>query len=342
MRWEIRRVMYALGAFMIIVLVGGFALWGLGEHEYSLGDCIYFALITAATVGFAELPELTQHHGMRIVTGVLILSGIGAIAFFQSTLTAVLVEGVIAETFRRRRMQKKIGLLRDHLVVAGVGRTGKYIVEELDAIRRDFVVIDKDEEALKKLNEELKGRLLYVVGDATEDHTLLEAGVERAHGVMAALTADRDNLFIVLSVRALNPKARIVSKVVELENEGKIVRAGADQTVSPHRMGGLRMVSELVRPKVTEFLDRMLRVTKNLRFEEVEVPRHSRYADKSLREVPIRQETRLLVVALHEPGGDYIYNPAPEHPLRVGTQLIVMGDPEGVEKLRDLMGRGSL
>ncbi|HEY4103320.1 MAG TPA: potassium channel protein [Polyangiaceae bacterium] len=339
MRWEIRRVLYALVAFMIIVVLGGLGLWGLGDHEYSLGDCIYFALITAATVGFAELPDITRHYGMRIVTGILILSGLGVIAFFQSTLTAVLVEGVIAETFRRRRMQKKVGQLKDHLVVAGVGRTGKYIVEELDAIRRDFVVIDKDEEILKKLNEELNGRLLYVVGDATEDHTLLEAGVERAHGVMAALTADRDNLFIVLSVRALNPKARIVSKVVELENEGKIVRAGADQTVSPHRMGGLRMVSELVRPKVTEFLDRMLRVTKNLRFEEIEVPPHSRYASKSLREVPIRQETRLLVVALHEPGGEYIYNPAPEHQLHAGTQLIVMGDPDGVEKLRDLMGR---
>ncbi len=188
-------------------------------------------------MGFAELPDITRHYGMRIVTGVLILSGVGAIALFQSTLTAVLVEGVIAESFRRRRMHNRIARLNDHLVVAGVGRTGKYIVEELDAIKRDFVVIDKDEEVLKKLNEELNGRLLYVVGDATEDHTLLEAGVERAHGVMAALTADRDNLFIVLSVRALNPKARIVSKVVELENEPKIVRAGADQTVSPHRMG---------------------------------------------------------------------------------------------------------
>jgi len=341
MRWQIRRVLYALCTFMVIVVLGGIGLWGLGDHEYSLGDCIYFALITAATVGFAELPDITHHYGMRIVTSVMILAGIGAIALFQSSLTAVLVEGVIAESFRRRRMQKKIVHLKDHLVVAGVGRTGKYIVEELDAIKRDFVVIDKDEEALKKLNEELKGRLLYVVGDATEDHTLLEAGVERAHGVMAALTDDRDNLFIVLSVRALNPKARIVSKVVELENEGKIVRAGADQTVSPHRMGGLRMVSELVRPKVTEFLDRMLRVTKNLRFEEVEVPNHSRYASKSLRDVPIRQETRLLVVALHEPGGEYIYNPSPDYLLHVGTQLIVMGDPEGVEKLRDLMGRGS-
>jgi voltage-gated potassium channel len=340
MRWEIRRVFYALVAFTAIVLAGGVAYWALGEHEYSLGDSIYFALSTAATVGFAELPHIAGHAGLRVITGLLILAGIGAIAFFQSTLTAVLVEGMLLQSLRRRRMQKKIQALADHLVVAGVGRTGKYICEELDAIRREYVVIDKDEQLLMRLNdEEFGGRLLYIVGDATEDHTLTEAGVERAHGVMAALSEDKDNLFIVLSARALNPKARIVSKVIELENEPKIVRAGADQTVSPHRMGGMRMVSELVRPKVTEFLDRMLRVTKSLRFEEVEVPASSRYASKTLREVPIRQETRLLVVALHEPDGDYVYNPEPDHPLHGGTGLIVMGEPDGVAKLRELMTR---
>ncbi|HEY4159777.1 MAG TPA: potassium channel protein [Polyangiaceae bacterium] len=339
MRWEIRRVFYALVAFTVIVLTGGVGFWAFGAREYSLPDSIYFALSTAATVGFAELPHLARHPGLRVISGLLIVAGIGAIAFFQSTLTAVLVEGVLLESFRRRRMQNKIKALQDHLVVAGVGRTGKYICEELDAIRREFVVIDKDEELLARLNEEFAGRLLYVVGDATEDHTLIEAGLERAHGVMAALSADKDNLFIVLSARALNPRARIVSKVIELENEPKIVRAGADQTVSPHRMGGMRMVSELVRPKVTEFLDRMLRVTKNLRFEEVEVPITSRYASKTLREVPIRQETRLLVVALHEPDGDYVYNPEPDHPLHGGTGLIVMGEPDGVQKLRELVAR---
>ena len=112
MRWEIRRVLYALCTFLMIVVLGGFGLWGLGEHEYSLGDCIYFALITAATVGFAELPDITQHYGMRIVTGILIVSGVGAIALFQSALTAVLVEGVIAESFRSVRDILVPGLAR--------------------------------------------------------------------------------------------------------------------------------------------------------------------------------------------------------------------------------------
>jgi voltage-gated potassium channel len=315
------------------------ALWALGGGLYGVGDSIYFALITSASVGFAELPGMATRPDMRIVTSLLIVAGVGTIAFFQSTLTALLVEGVIGETFRRRRMQKRIDALEGHLVVAGGGRTGRYIVEELAAIGREFVLVDKDEDMLRRLNDELGGNLLYVVGDATDDHTLLAARVDRAQGVMAALTEDPDNLFIVMSARALNPKARIVSKVIEVENEPKIRRAGADQTISLHRMGGQRMVSELVRPKVTSFLDNMLRVTKNLRFEEVELPAGSRYVNKTLREIPIRQETRLLVVAMHTEDEGYVYNPSPDHALPAGTQLIVMGELDGVEKLRELVSR---
>jgi voltage-gated potassium channel len=330
-------MLFAFGMLMTVLLGGGAALWWMGDHHYSYGETVYFALVTAASVGFAELPDMEHKQGMRLVTGILILAGVGTIAFFQSTLTALLVEGVLGKTLRRARMDKKIKALKKHLVVAGCGRTGKYIVEELAAIGRDFVVIDRDEAMLEELNEQLGGRLLYVVGDATEDHTLLEAGVERAYGIMAALTDDRDNLFIVISTRSLNPQARIVAKVIGVENESKMRRAGADQTVSPHRIGGFRMVSELVRPKATEFLDRMLRVTKDLRFEEVELPSGSIYEGKTLREVPIRKHTRLLVVALHEAGDSYIYNPPPDHPLLAGTQLIVMGEPDSVQKLSEML-----
>lgn len=335
----IRRVLSALALLCIIILLGALALYYLGQGEYSFAHSVYFAVITISTVGFAELPHLEAHPAARLITGIMIIAGIGTIAFFQSTLTALLIEGVIAKVFRRRRMKNKIAALSDHMVVAGCGRTGKYIIEELHAIGQTFVLIEQDEALIARVNEELGGKLLYVLGDATEDHTLVAAGVERARGVVSALADDRDNLFVTLSARSLNPKARIVSKAVEIENEPKIVKAGADTTVSPNRIGGMRLVSELVRPKVTQFLDQMLRVTKNLRFEEVRIPQGSSFAGKSLREVPIRDKTNLLVVALHEPEGGYVYNPSPDHKLDVGTQLIVMGETQSVDKLRAMVDR---
>ncbi len=307
----IRRVIFALVTLIVVIVIGAGTIWLVSGGAWGFFEIFYYAVYTVSTVGFSELPNAEAHPLVRIVTGLLIMAGIGAIAFFQSTLTALFIEGVIGRSYRRRRMQKKIASLRNHYVVAGCGRTGKHVVEELVATGRDFVAVDRDEATLERLNEELGNKLLYIVGDATEDHTLLEAAVDHAAGVVAALADDRDNLFITVSARSLNPSARIVSKAVEIENEGKLLRGGADTTVSPNRIGGERLVSELVRPKVTAFLDNMLRVTQNLRFEELAVPKDSKWVGSNLRKMPIRDRTNLLVVALHEPDGTYIYNPSP-------------------------------
>lgn len=333
-----RRVLSALGLLAAVIHVGAFGIWLLGAGEYSLFEAIYFAIITISTVGYGELPHLDKHPLARIYTGGFIITGIGAIAYFQSTLTALLIEGVIGRVWRRRRMQRQIKNLSGHFVVAGCGRTGKYVVEELAATGRDYVVVDRDRDLLEELATALGGNMLYVVGDATEDHTLLDAGIKTAAGLVAALSDDKDNLFVALSTRSLNPRVRIVSKAIDLENEPKLLRAGADTTVSPNRIGGHRLVSELVRPKVTRFLDNMLRVTENLWFEEVEIHEGSRWVGQTLRDLPIRDRTNLLVIALHQPDGRYIYNPSPDLPLKAGVQLIVMGELDGVEKLRAMVG----
>lgn len=341
LKLHVRHVAIAMSLLLLVVTFGALGLFLLGGGNYSIFETAYFALYTVSTVGYSELPHMERFPVARMITVVLIVCGVASIAFFQSTLTTLLIEGYIGKAFRSRIMNKKIANLSGHFVVAGCGRTGRYVVEELLATRLSFVVVDSDEAIVARLAEELHAELLSVVGNATDDHVLIAAGVERASGVIAALPSDPDNLFITLSARALNPGARIVSKVVEIENEAKIFRAGADSVVSPHRIGGLRLVSQLIRPRVTEFLDRMLRVTKNLRFDEVIVPEDSEYANKVLRDIPIRRETQLLVIALHEAGDHYVYNPGPDEPVTPGSGLIVMGDPGDVAKLRTLFGASS-
>jgi voltage-gated potassium channel len=180
--------------------------------------------------------------------------------------------------------------------------------------------------------------MLYVHGDATDDHTLVAAGIERAMGVVAALTHDKDNLFVTLSARSLNANARIVSKIVEDRADAKMLKAGATSVVNPAQIGGRRMASELVRPEVNEFLDQMLRdKTKNLRIEEAVVPETSSYVGVSLKDSPIRRETKLLVIAVRHKDRTFIYNPDPDHMIDGGTTLIVMGDAESVTKLRKIL-----
>ena len=333
------RVAFALFLLSIVITSGATAIWVLGDHDYSFFESVYFAVISVSTVGYGELPHMNVHHGIRVFSIVLIVAGVGTVAYFQSTLTAMLVEGVLGKAYRRRRMDKRIGSLSGHLVVAGCGGIGRYVVKELHAVKQPFVVIDMNPSAIKELNEsEYGGELLYVVGDATHDHTLVEANIAGANGIVAALTDDRDNLFVTLSARSLNPGLRIVSKVLGAENEPKMLRAGANAIVSPNRIGGLRLASELVRPKVTEFLDQMLRLTeKNLRFDEVELPEQSVFTGQSLAQVPIRKQTNVLVVALHEPTGEFIYNPSPDQPLAPGVSLIVIGEPDQVHRLRRIV-----
>jgi voltage-gated potassium channel len=334
-----RRLIAAVGVFAMLVATGSVGYFSLGHGRWGLADCAYMTVITISTVGFFELREMTNVPGARALTVGLIISGVGVLAYMQSNLTALLVEGVIGQALRRRRMQRDIAKLSQHIVVAGAGSTGKHVVEELEATRTPFVAIDRSEEVLLKVSAEIcGGKLLYVHGDATEDHVLVEAGIERARGVVAALTHDKDNLYVTLSARSLNAHARVVSKVVEDEAAPKILKAGASSTVNPAMIGARRLASEVIRPAVNEFLDQMLRDRdKNLRLEEVLVPPGSPFVGLALKDTPIRPQTRALVVAVRGADRAFEYNPDPQYVIGEGTTLIVLGETDSIVKLRQLV-----
>jgi voltage-gated potassium channel len=336
----VRRLITALGAFGVLVAIGTFGYFALGRGRWTLGDCAYMTVITISTVGFYELREMAGVPGARALTVGLIVSGVGVIAYTQSNLTALFIEGALGHAFRRRRMEREIHRTSGHIVVAGAGGTGRHVIEELAATRTPFVVIDRNERALEQVAAEVcRGKMLFVLGDATLDHVLIDAGVDRARGVVAALTHDKDNLYVTLSARSLNATARIVSKVVEEEAAPKILKAGASSIVNPTLIGARRLASELIRPEVNEFLDQMLRdKDRNLRLEEVTVSPGSGFVGLALKDTPIRRETRALVVAVRGADRAFVYNPDPDAILHEGTTLIVLGEAESIVKLRRLAG----
>jgi voltage-gated potassium channel len=339
----VRRLVVALGIFATLVAAGTGGYFLIGQGRWALGDCAYMTVITISTVGFFELGQMREVPGARVLTVSLIVGGVGVLAYMQSSLTALFVEGVIGHAWRRRRMLREIAKMSGHVVVAGAGATGKHVIEELLATRTPFIAIDRSEQVLEQVSEELcggVGKMLHVHGDATLDHVLLTAGVARARGVVAALTHDKDNLYVTLSARSLNAQARIVSKVVEDEAAPKIIKAGATSIVSPTMIGGRRLASELIRPAVNEFLDQMLRdKDKNLRLEEVVIERGSSFGGVALKDTPIRRETRALVIAARAADRTFTYNPDPEYVIAEGTTLIVLGETDSIVKLRQLLTR---
>lgn len=339
MNASLRRLLYAVAVLTMIAACGSTGLYVLGEGRWDFGECVYMTVITLSTVGFSELSQMHQVHGARTLTIVLIVSGVGALAYVQGNLTALLIEGIIGQAWRRNRMRKAIERLEGHVVVAGAGSTGRHVIEELLATHTPFVVIDRNLEHLERISQDITGgKMLYVHGDATDDHVLVEAGIGRARGLVAALTHDKDNLFVTLTARSLNASARIVAKIVEDATAAKMLKAGASSAVNPTLIGGRRLASELIRPEVNEFLDQMLRdKTKNLRIEEADVPAGSAFVGVALKDTPIRRETRLLVVAIRDEERQFVYNPEPEYEIHAGATLIVMGEAEAVVKLRRIL-----
>ncbi len=321
-----------------IITVGSIGFHTIGQMndlDWTWWDCIYMTVITVSTVGYGETLSISEVYGARVFTIFLILFGMGMLLYFASAVVALLVEFNVKDVIRRRARLKAIKQLKDHIIVCGAGTTGIHVIEELQVTKTPFIVIEADSERIEHIIHHLGVDFLHIDGDATEDDILLDAGIERARGVVTALSSDKDNLFVTISARQLNSELRIISRSRHLGSANKMKRAGADSVVSPNYIGGMRMVSEMIRPEVTEFLDLMLRnKEKTLRIEETIIHPGSPIENMHLADAQIRRDTDLLVIAARHVDGTYKYNPGPDFELVAGTTIIVLGEMDDVIKLR--------
>jgi len=335
-----RRLQYAGAALLAITAlsVAGYRL--LGGPEVTFLQALYMALITLAGVGYGEIVDTTHNPALRIFNMFIVLFGVTITVYVFSVVTAFLVEGEITNIFWRRKMQKKISELKDHYIICGLGDTGRFAVEELQKTGTDFVVVEGNAEVIKKFREHLgeaADRMLILNGDATDEEVIAQAGVDRARGLIAALSSDKDNLVIIVMARQRNAGIRIVARYTEPRFADRMVKAGANATVSPNRIGGLRLASEAVRPHVVGFLDLMLREqSRTLRIEDIEIPAGSPWAGQSVGDLKMHQRYNLLVMAVKNAFGDnqFIANPADTVRLAPGSVLIAMGDVNDIRRAR--------
>jgi voltage-gated potassium channel len=329
-----RRIKVATVLLLLTVVSGTAVIHTMGGGRWTWFQSLFHVVITLSTVGFGELPGMEAMNRARAFTMLLIVTGTGSVVYFASVVTALVVEGELRDLFQRNRMRKAIDRMSGHVIVCGAGRTGSQVINELRLTQTPFVAVDVSEESLRALHRE-HPEMLYFVGDAAEDATLQAAGIERALGLVAALSSDPENLYITLSARGLNPSLRIIAKAIESGAEPKLRKAGADKVVSTNRIGGMRLASEMIRPNVTEFLDIMLRDPKHvLRIEEATVTPGSEVANRTLGQAALRKICDVLVVAVRAEDGTYRFNPGAEELLTPGSTLIVLGERGEVAKLR--------
>src|SRR3954468_14744624 len=304
------------------------------DPDASWVDAIYMTANVVTTAGFREAVRLSRMG--EVFTVVLLAFGFFAMAYFTSVMTAFVVEGDLTQSFRRRRMLRTVQHMTDHYIVCGAGNAGLSVLNELSTTKSRAVIIESDVIRAERVEEHFP-QFPVLIGDSTNDEVLIQAGVQRARGVVICIDDDKDSLVVTVTARQLNPEARIVARATDERGVERIKHAGADAVIAPSHIGGMRMASEMVRPSVVGFLDKMLRDRdRNLRIEEIEVPDGSDYAGRKIGDIDFRGESNLLLLAVHQPhDGAYVYNPPLEHQVVPGSQLIVMGNPDGVQRMRE-------
>lgn len=337
-----RRLLYAVVLLLVLIAVAVNGYRALGPPGTSLLDALYMVVITLAGVGYGEIVPTAGRPLLRIFNMFVIMVGVMITLYVFSAVTAFLVEGELSNIFWRRKMQKRIAELRRHFIVCGLGSTGRYAIDELQKTGTPYVVIESNEEDVQKFREhrgDTFKEMLYVIGDATDEEVLEQAGLAHAKGVIAAVASEKDNLVITVTVRQKNPKVRIVARFADVKYSERMLKAGANATVSPNQIGGLRMASEALRPHVTSFLDLMLREqSRTLRIEEIDVGGHSPWVGRSLEQIDLRRRFNLLVLAVKmaEAGREmqFLPNPPDSLTLLAGAAIIVMGDMTELRRAR--------
>jgi voltage-gated potassium channel len=297
-------------------------------------DALYMTIITVTTIGFHEVHPLDTSG--QIFTMVLAVSGVGAIFYAFLSLFQFLLEGELGSFLGVRRMRGQIGNLRDHYVLCGFGRVGEEISREFAERGVPFVVTEVNPEAIERAQ---RRGVLLLVGDASNDDILRQAGIMHARCLLAASDSDSGNTFIVLAARALNPDLFIVARAGNPESEPRMLRAGADRVFSPYLTAGRQMALSAIQPMVVEFIDTLaMRQVGGSILAEIEVSEGSGLVGQTIHDVLHAAKT-IVVLGLQKANGQLQVGPANTTALEAGDKVIVMGEEDELEGIRPVPGQ---
>lgn len=325
----ILRLLMILTTLMTVGTIGFMVI-----EKWSFLDSLFMSVETLATVGYGVVQPLSQAG--KIFTILYILFGVILFLYIAAEFANSIVNVNLQKILGRKKMENKLKNLKNHLILCGYGRTGLEIAIQLKNNKLPYVVIDKDPSIEEIALEE---DFLFIPGDATDDHILQRAGIERAKGIFCALNDDVDNLYLTLSARNLNPELKIVTRCIKASNETKFKKAGATTIILPYEISGKRMVSSIIKPDVVDFLDVVMHsqgVDLELKMEQFQVPKDCCLENKTIYSSEIRQKSGVIIVAIKREG-KFITNPESDTILKAHDYLITLGTTQQLQNFENFV-----
>ena len=327
--------------YLVLILIpttlmtGGTAGYYLLEERYSLFDSLYMTVITLTTVGYEEVHPLSPRG--KLFTIVLLLVGVLTFFYTVTELVRVVISGEVQQLLGRRRMQRSLAGLANHMIICGYGRMGRHVCQEFSRQRLPFVIIDRRPEVLRDFDVP---HGIALEGDATSDEVLKRAGVERARALVTVAASDADNLFITMSARLLNDRLFIVARAEGELAEQKLRRAGANRVVTPYAIGGAKVAMAVLRPAVVDFIELATGTEHlDLQIEETLIQPGSQLAGVTLHASRLRQDLGVIVVAIKKANGHLVANPPGDAVMEPGDTLIALGARQNLDRVESMAGR---
>lgn len=332
MKYSTYKLLQPFIVLHVIVVTGIFGYMIIEKSNFS--DAVYMTTITITTVGYGEVIPLSEAG--RLFTIFLLIASWLTYAFVITRITQFVVSGELNQYFKNRKLMREIARLQDHVIICGYGRNGNQAANILTAHQVPFIVIEKDEHLVQRVDAEGTG-IIRLEGDATDDDILRAAGVERARALITTLPADAQNVFIVLSARSLNPQLKIISRASESTSVAKLKKAGADNVIMPDFIGGTHMATLISKPDVVEFIDFLSgEQGHSIHMESVsfdDLPGSLR--DKSLHDVMGWKKTGVNCIGIKDKDGNFMINPPEDTYITPGMRVIVLGTIEQIRAMKD-------
>jgi len=302
------------------------------EH-YNFLDAVYMTVITITTIGYSEIHNMS--NAGRLFNIILIISSFSTFTYALARLTQYIASGEMTFYFKNQKMVKAIQLLNNHVIICGFGRNGQQAAKTLKAHNVPFVVIDQVDSLIDNYLKE-DPNLLFIKGDATIDSVLFEAGIERAQSLICTLPTDADNVFIVLSARALHTSLKIISRASAATSVAKLKKAGADNVIMPDKIGGIQMATLVSRPDVIEFIDYLSSEEGNrVSIESIayeSLPQNIR--DTTLKNIMEWESTGVTCIGVKDITGKFFINPSYETVISEGMKIIVLGNHHQIAAMK--------